>query len=282
MTRRALHASQVKEEKVENTEKRELRSSPDRKHIDRKTEKCDTVSQVRTRRGSEREGENLRRRALRKFRKSSDSSGESDHSQPDTVLSEPVKPVSVKSDKTERPPPLLIPCNLLSARQNGTEKGPDKGTSGSTDSIGESGREEILENILTWQMLTPEALEQLPTPPALLYGAHHLLRMFGKMISNSLLTLSQTSPGFYVAAVQVFRKHGGKRRNCLTEQSLLFPQCFLFIWMDLLPFSSNLKLSSATLSVWKSLKFVVWERVNSFPKDKFKTIPNSKSLQTTI
>ena len=30
-----------------------------------------------------------------------------------------------------------------------------------------------------------------------------------------LLTLSQTSPGFYVSAVQVFWKHWGKRRNCL-------------------------------------------------------------------
>ena len=28
------------------------------------------------------------------------------------------------------------------------------------------------------------------------------------------LTLSQTSPGFYVYAVQVFWKHSGKRRNC--------------------------------------------------------------------
>ena len=29
------------------------------------------------------------------------------------------------------------------------------------------------------------------------------------------LSLSQTSPGFYVSASQVFRKHFGKRRNCL-------------------------------------------------------------------
>ena len=29
------------------------------------------------------------------------------------------------------------------------------------------------------------------------------------------LTLSQTSPGFYVSAVQVFWKHCEKRRNCL-------------------------------------------------------------------
>ena len=41
------------------------------------------------------------------------------------------------------------------------------------------------------------------------------------------LTLSQTSPGFYVSAVQAFWKHYGKRRNCLQEQFLLFPQCFL-------------------------------------------------------
>ena len=29
-----------------------------------------------------------------------------------------------------------------------------------------------------------------------------------------LSILSQTSPGFYMSAVQVFRKHHGKRRNC--------------------------------------------------------------------
>ena len=29
-----------------------------------------------------------------------------------------------------------------------------------------------------------------------------------------MLSLSQTSPGFYVSTLQVFRKHCGKRRNC--------------------------------------------------------------------
>ena len=29
-----------------------------------------------------------------------------------------------------------------------------------------------------------------------------------------LLTVAQTSPGFYVSAVRFFRKHGCKRRNC--------------------------------------------------------------------
>ena len=32
--------------------------------------------------------------------------------------------------------------------------------------------------------------------------------------TNNFLTLSQTSPVFYVSAVQVFWKHCGKRRNC--------------------------------------------------------------------
>ena len=29
-----------------------------------------------------------------------------------------------------------------------------------------------------------------------------------------ILTLSQTSPGFYMSVVQAFGKHCGKRRNC--------------------------------------------------------------------
>ena len=87
--------------------------------------------------------------------------------------------VSDKTDKTERPPPLLIPCNISTRQQNGVEKVPEK-AAGSTDSGGESGREEILENILSWRMLPPEIEAKLPTPPSLLYGPQHLLRMFGK------------------------------------------------------------------------------------------------------
>ena len=37
---------------------------------------------------------------------------------------------------------------------------------------------------------------------------------FDHPAQKSLLTLSQTSPGFYVSAVQVFWKHCRKRRNC--------------------------------------------------------------------
>ena len=60
-----------------------------------------------------------------------------------------------------------------------------------------------------------------------------------------LLTLSQTSPGFYVSAGQVFWKHCGKRRNCSRRTISPFPTVFSTRLDNFLPFSSNLKLSSA-------------------------------------
>ena len=77
-----------------------------------------------------------------------------------------------------------------------------------------------------------------------------------------LLTLSQTSSSFNVSAVQVFWKHCGKRRNC-NEQFLLFPECFLPVWRTFCHLHQNQNCRLQTLSVWKSLKFVVCERVNS-------------------
>ena len=41
-----------------------------------------------------------------------------------------------------------------------------------------------------------------------------------------LLTLSQTSPGFYVSAVQVFWKYSGERRNCSQRAISPFPTVF--------------------------------------------------------
>lgn len=139
--------------------------------------KNESLRQIRKRRASDRQDEGLRRRALRSYRKSSEDSSDSEQSKSETIMSEPVKQV-LKNEKTERPPPLLIPCNL-GARQNGSEKVPDKGAPGSTDSAGDNGREEILANILQWQLAPPDALSQLPTPPCMIYGAQHLLRLFG-------------------------------------------------------------------------------------------------------
>ena len=54
-------------------------------------------------------------------------------------------------------------------------------------------------------------------------------------------TFSQTSPGFYVSATQVYCKHCGKIERI--KQFLLFPQCVL-PFKKTLPFSPNLKLWS--------------------------------------
>ena len=62
-----------------------------------------------------------------------------------------------------------------------------------------------------------------------------------------ILNLSQTSPGFYVYAVQVFWKHCGKRRNCSWRAISPFPTVFSTyqILENFLLFSSNLRLLSA-------------------------------------
>ena len=52
----------------------------------------------------------------------------------------------------------------------------------------------------------------------------------------------------------------GKGEIAHNEQFLLFPQCFLLIWKALWHFHQIQNCRLQTLSVWKSLKFVVWER----------------------
>ena len=76
------------------------------------------------------------------------------------------------------------------------------------------------------------------------------------------LTLSQTSPGFYMSAVKSLLKTLGKGEIARNEQFLLFPQCFLPIWRTFCHFHKTENCCLQTLSVWKYLKFIVWERVN--------------------
>ena len=60
-----------------------------------------------------------------------------------------------------------------------------------------------------------------------------------------VITLSQTSPDFYVCAVQAFWKHCRKRRNCPSRAISHFPTMFYVRLENFLPFSFNFKLSSA-------------------------------------
>ena len=62
-------------------------------------------------------------------------------------------------------------------------------------------------------------------------GNHHFL-LFTECFQT--LTLSQTSPGFYVSTVQVFFENNvGKGEIARNEQFLLFPHCFQSIWRAL-------------------------------------------------
>ena len=62
------------------------------------------------------------------------------------------------------------------------------------------------------------------------------------LLSGKELTLYQTSPGFYVSAVEVFWKHCGKGEKLLVTKLLIL---FSTLLEKSRPFSSNLKLSSA-------------------------------------
>ena len=58
-----------------------------------------------------------------------------------------------------------------------------------------------------------------------------------------------------------FENTVGKGEIARNEQFLLFPQCFLSFWITFCHFCQIWNCRLQTLSVWKSLKFVVWERV---------------------
>ena len=74
-----------------------------------------------------------------------------------------------------------------------------------------------------------------------------------------LLTFSQTSPSFYVFAVQVFENTVEKGEIARNEQFLLFPQCFLPVWRTFCHFH-QMSFSLNSFSLEES-KFFVWERV---------------------
>ena len=75
-------------------------------------------------------------------------------------------------------------------------------------------------------------------------GKQHLLlfsQCFHMASFSGLLTLSQTTPCFYLSAVQTFRKHCGKRRNCVKRAISPFPSVFSTLLRDFSSFSSDLE-----------------------------------------
>ena len=80
------------------------------------------------------------------------------------------------------------------------------------------------------------------------------------------LSLSQTSPCFYGSAVQVIWKLG-KGEIARNYYSFFFPQCFQPFWRTRHHFHQIKSCHMQTVRVWKSLKFVIWERVKIFSLD---------------
>ena len=56
-----------------------------------------------------------------------------------------------------------------------------------------------------------------------------------------------------------FENTVGKGEIAHNEQFLVFPQCFLPVWITFFHFRQIWNCRLETLSVWKSIKFVVWE-----------------------
>ena len=64
-----------------------------------------------------------------------------------------------------------------------------------------------------------------------------------------------------VCGTKAFESTAGKGEFARNEQFLLFPQCFLPVWRAFCHFHQIWKCRLQTLWNWKSLKFIVWERV---------------------
>ena len=87
------------------------------------------------------------------------------------------------------------------------------------------------------------------------------LQEITEIMSKTALALSQTSPGFYMSTVKSFENTVGKEEIANNEQFLFFLQGFLPIWRTYFHFQQVIICCLQTLSVWRSLNFVVWERV---------------------
>jgi hypothetical protein len=95
------------------------------------------------------------------------------------VKSEPPDSGAEAHPSEDAPPPLLIPSAI--SKQKSLDNG-SQDSKGSSAASSESCKEDILDRILSWQLLPAEKLQTNPTAPSLLYGAHHLLRLFGNDI----------------------------------------------------------------------------------------------------
>ena len=95
------------------------------------------------------------------------------------------------------------------------------------------------------------------------------------------LTLSQQALVFTCLQYRSLENTVGKGEIAHNEQFLLFPHCFLTFWKTFIHVYQISNCRLQTLSVWESLKFVVWERVNNLEIEDF-FFDMEKTLVTSI
>ena len=81
------------------------------------------------------------------------------------------------------------------------------------------------------------------------------------VISKSYVNPFPNKPWFLRVCSGSLLKTPREKEKLIVTSNFSFPTVFSTHLENFLPFLSNSILSSATPSVWKSLKFVVWERV---------------------
>ncbi|KAK3100294.1 hypothetical protein FSP39_017759 [Pinctada imbricata] len=91
--------------------------------------------------------------------------------------------ISNSKPRKERPPPLLIPSNMVSEGSSNDSKA----SSVDGDPVSMTYQEDVVDRILAWQLLPADSSLITPNAPSMMYGAQHLLRLFIKLpdlISN--------------------------------------------------------------------------------------------------
>ena len=78
---------------------------------------------------------------------------------------------------------------------------------------------------------------------------------------NRFKTFPKQALVFTCLQYKYFENTVGRGEIARYEQFLLFPQRFLLVWRTFCYFNQALNCCLRTLSVWKSLEFVVWERL---------------------
>lgn len=108
----------------------------------------------------------------------------------------------------DRPPPLLLPSAV--SGQDKTQE--STGSNESSDSNTAANREEVINSVLSWQLLPPEAYHTYA--PSLVYGAQHLLRIFVKMPDLIMsMDMSESKVQALVSLLEHFLDYLTERRT---------------------------------------------------------------------